>query len=28
VAAIANYDSTDQEWMCSKTAIDVYGLKG
>jgi L-fuconolactonase len=28
VAAVANYSAEDQEWICSKTAIEVYGLKG
>jgi L-fuconolactonase len=28
VAAVANYNVADQEWICSKTAIEVYGLKG
>ena len=26
--AIAKYSDEDQEWMCSKTAMNVYGLKG
>ncbi len=28
VAAVANYSEKDQEWIKSKTAIEVYGLKG
>lgn len=28
VAALASYSSEDQEWIRSKTAIQVYGLKG
>ena len=28
VAAVANYSAEDQEWIKSKTAISVYGLKG
>ena len=28
VATVANYSTEDQEWICSKTAIEVYGLKG
>ena len=28
VAAIANYSKRDQEWIRSKTAIEVYGLEG
>ncbi len=28
VAVVAKYSAADQEWICSKTAIDVYGLKG
>jgi len=28
VAAVAKYSADDQEWIKSKTAINVYGLKG
>jgi len=28
VAAVADYSAEDQEWIKSKTAISVYGLRG